>query len=98
MDCPFLIAHSLLYHLPFIYHKRDDLTFLILTLPFTSSNIPAVPGYGVYIAQFIRYSRACGQYSDFLGRVQLITQRLLKQGYAAPGLLFRGCPRPPAIE
>ena len=27
------------------------------------------------------YSRACSQYSDFLGRTQLLTQKLLKHGY-----------------
>ena len=33
-----------------------------------------------------RYSRACDQYSDFLERAQLLTQKLLKQGYVAPRL------------
>ena len=31
-------------------------------------------------------SRVCAQYSDFLDRVQLRTQKLLKQGYVAPRL------------
>jgi len=34
--------------------------------PFISSNIPAVPAYGVYakhVSELIRYSRACGSYS-----------------------------------
>ena len=35
--------------------------------------------------QLIRYSsRACAKYSDFLHRAQLLTQKLLKQGYVAP--------------
>ena len=55
-------------------------------LPFISSNIPASPAYGVYISQLIRYSRACAQYSDFLGRFKLPAQKLLKQGYVAPRL------------
>ena len=42
--------------------------------------------YGVYISQLIRYLRACAKYSDFLDRPQLLTQKLLKQGYVAPRL------------
>jgi hypothetical protein len=48
-----------------------------------SSNLPASPAYGVYISQLIRYSRACAQYSDFIDRVQLLTEKLLKQGCIA---------------
>jgi len=44
------------------------------------------PEYWVYISQPIRYSKTCAQYSDFLGRAQLLTQKLLKQGYVAPKL------------
>jgi len=39
------------------YDKRDDFNFPIINLPFIISNIPAVPAYGVYISQLIRYSR-----------------------------------------
>jgi len=51
-----------------LYDKRDDFNFPIVNLPFICSNIPAVPAYGVYISQLIRYSRACGSYQDFLDR------------------------------
>jgi hypothetical protein len=65
--------------------RHDDFTFPIVKLPFISSSIPASPAYGVYISQLIRYSsRACVKYSDFLHRAQLLTQKLLKQGYVAP--------------
>jgi hypothetical protein len=57
-----------------LYDKRDDFTFPIANFPFISWNIPASPAYGVYISQ----------YSDFLDRAQLLTQKLLKQGYFAP--------------
>jgi hypothetical protein len=69
-----------------IYDKRDDFTFPIVNIPVISSNIPESSAYGVYISQCIRYSRACVQYRDFLDRAQLLTQNLLKQGYAAPRL------------
>ena len=69
-----------------LYDKRDDFTFPIVNFPFLCSNIPAAPAYGVYISQLIRYSRACDQYHDFLDRAQLLTNKLLKQGYVAPRL------------
>ena len=77
-----LISIALLYvHL---YNKRDDFTFPIVNLPFVS--IPASLAYGVYTSQLIHYSRAYAQYSNKLDIVQLLTQRLLKQGYVAPRL------------
>ena len=51
------------------------------------NSIPASAAYGVYISQLIRYSRVCTKYSDFLDRTQLLTQKLLKQGYVAPRLM-----------
>ena len=71
---------------PKLYHNRDGFTFPIVSFPFISRNIPPVPAYGVYISQLICYSRACAQYSDFLDRAQLLTQKLLKQCYFAPKL------------
>ena len=32
-------------------------TFPIVNLPFTGSNIPAVPAHGVYLLQLVRYSK-----------------------------------------
>jgi predicted O-linked N-acetylglucosamine transferase (SPINDLY family) len=69
-----------------LYDKRDDFTFPIVDFLFISNNITASPAYVVYILHFIRYSRACAQYSDFLDRAQLLTQKLLEQGYVAPRL------------
>jgi hypothetical protein len=63
--------------------KCDYFTFPIVNFPFISNNIPASPAYGVYISQLIRYFRACGKYNEFLDRAQLVTQKLLKQVYAA---------------
>ena len=64
-----------------LYDKRDDFNFPIVNFPFICSNIPAVPAYGVYISQLIRYSRACGSYQDFLDRGWLLTRKLLNQGF-----------------
>ena len=64
-----------------IYDKRDDFNFPILNFPFTCSNIPVAPAYGIYISQMIRYSRACGSYQNFLDRGLLLTRKLLNQGF-----------------
>ena len=69
-----------------LYDKRDYLTFPIVKLRYVSSNIPASPAYGVFISQLTHYSRACTQYNVFLDRDQLLTQKLLNQGYVAPRL------------
>lgn len=50
-----------------------------------SYKIPATPLYCVYV-QFRPYFKACNQYGDFLDISQLLTQNILKQDYANPGL------------
>jgi len=34
-----------------VYDKREDFDFRIVNFPFTDSNIPATPAYGVYVSQ-----------------------------------------------
>jgi hypothetical protein len=63
------------------YNKRDDFNLPIVNFPFICSNIPAAIGYGVYISQMIRYSRACGSYQDVLDIGLLQTRKLLNQGF-----------------
>jgi hypothetical protein len=69
-----------------LYDKQDVFNFPIVNFPFLGTNIPASPAYGIYMSQLMCYCRACAQYSDFLDRVQLLTQKLLKQDYVAPRL------------
>ena len=64
-----------------LYDKRDDFNLSIVNFPLICSNIPAVPAYGVYISQLMRYSRACGSHQDFLDRRLLLTRNLLNQGF-----------------
>ena len=64
-----------------LYDKRDDFNFKIINFPNICSNIPASPGYGVYISQFIRYARTISNYSDFLKHHLYLRNRLLDQGY-----------------
>ena len=70
-----------------IYDERDDFNFLITNFPFLCGNIPSSPAYGV--SQLICYSRACSNYKDFLHICQLLTTRLVSQGYQKPRL--RAC-------
>ena len=69
-----------------IYDKRDDFNFDITNFSFLISNIPSSPAYGVFISQFIRYSRACFSYECFILRARRLSSKLLKQGYLAEGL------------
>ena len=51
----------------------------VVKFPFICRNILAVPAYGVYVSQLIRYPRTCGPYHDFLDRGLLPTGKLLNQ-------------------
>ena len=42
-----------------LYDKRDDFNFANVNIPYTCSNIPLSPAYGVYISQLIPYARTC---------------------------------------
>ena len=64
-----------------VYDKRDYFNFPIVNFPFICSNIPATHAYGINYSQFIRYSRACGSYHDFLYWGLMLTKKLLKQGF-----------------
>ena len=48
-----------------LYDKRDDFDFAIVNFPFSWSNVPLSPAYGVYVSQLIRYARTCHAYDDF---------------------------------
>jgi hypothetical protein len=67
----------------YIYEMNSETGVMLAQL----NNIPASAAYGVYISHLIRYSRVCTKYSDFLDRAQLLTQKLLKQGYVAPAVI-----------
>ena len=64
-----------------IYDKRDDFDFEIVNIPFLDGDVPRSTSYGVYISQLIRFARASSYVADFNTRNNLLTQKLLKQGY-----------------
>ena len=50
-----------------------------LSLP--HQDVPRSTSYGVYISQLIRFARASSYVADYNTRNNLLTQKLLKQGY-----------------
>ena len=66
-----------------IYDKRDDFDFDIVNFPFLDGDIPRATFYiyGVYISQLIRFARVSSHVADVNTRNQILTAKLLKQGY-----------------
>ena len=64
-----------------LYDEWDDFNSSIVNFPYLCSNIPASPAYAVYISQLIRYARACSTYDKFLVRGNLLTNKLMSQGF-----------------
>ena len=67
--------------------KRDAFDFQIVNFPFLDGDDPRSTSYGVYISQLIRFARASSHVADFNTRNNLLTQKLLKQGYQYHKLL-----------
>ena len=70
-----------------IYDKRDDFPFKIVNFPDLSGNIPENGSYGVFIAQALRYARACTQYQDFIQRSNRLIQQLVQQHFCQKNLI-----------
>ena len=64
-----------------IYDKCDELDFEIVNVPFLDGNVPRSTSYGVYISQLIRFTLASTHVADFKTRNNLLTKKILKQGY-----------------
>ena len=64
-----------------IYDKRDDFDFEIVNIPVSDGDVPRSTSYEVYISQLIRFARASSSVTDLNTHNQLLTQKLLKQGY-----------------
>ena len=64
-----------------IYDKRDDFDFEIFNFPFLDGDVARSTSNGVYISQHIRFARASSSITDFNTLNELLTQKLLKQGY-----------------
>ena len=64
-----------------IYDKRDDFNFDIVNFPFLDGDVPRSKSYGVYISQLTRFARVSSHVDDFNTRNQILTAKLLRQGY-----------------
>ena len=64
-----------------IYDKREDFDFDIVNFPFLDGDVPRSTFYGVYISQLIRFARVSSHVDDFNTRNQVLTAKLLRQGY-----------------
>jgi hypothetical protein len=62
-----------------LYDKRDAFKFAIVNFPF--SKIPMSYACGVHTPQLIRYAKACSAYEKFSKLGQLLTMKLMLQGY-----------------
>ena len=60
-----------------LYDKRDDFPFKIVNFPDLSGNIPQDGSYGVFIAQTLRYAKACAKYTDFITRTLMFETQLI---------------------
>ena len=77
-EAPFLDLHlSFLdgFILCKIYDKRDD--FEIVNFPYLDGDVPRRASYGVYF----RFARVSSHVTDFKTRINLLTAKLLNQGY-----------------
>ena len=64
-----------------INDKRDDFNFEIVNFSFLDGDVPQSLSNGVYISQHARFAKVCSNLDDFNNRNQLLTAKLLNQGY-----------------
>ena len=64
-----------------IYDKRDDFDFDIVNFPFLDGDVPRSASCDVYISQLIRFARVCSHVDDFNTHNNVLTAKLLRQGY-----------------
>ena len=52
-----------------------------MNFPFLDGDVPRSTSYGVYISQLIRFARGSSHVDDFNTRNNVLTAKLLRQGY-----------------
>ena len=65
----------------YLYDKRNDFDFSVISYPFLSGNIPKIPSYGVYLSQLVRICGICSDYNRFRSEVINLHEKLVKQGF-----------------
>ena len=64
-----------------IYAKRDVFDFEIFNFPYLDEDVPRRASYGVCISQLFRFARVSSHDTDFNTRNEVLTAKLLNQGY-----------------
>ena len=57
-----------------------------MNFPNLSGNIPQDGSYGVFIAQTLRYAKACSKYADFIERALILKKQLVRQNFKSHAL------------
>ena len=55
-----------------LYDQRDDFPFKSVDVFNLSRSIPQGGSYGVFVAQPLRYAKACSKYTDFIERALML--------------------------
>ena len=61
--------------------KRDHFDVDTVNFPVQDGNVPRSTSYGVYISQHIRFARVSSHVDDINTRNEVLTAKLLRQGY-----------------
>ena len=64
-----------------VFDKRDNFNFKIISFPNASSNIHLMNAANVYISQLIRISRICTLVTDFHKKHNILTKKLINNGF-----------------
>ena len=72
-----------------VYNKTDDFNFDVLRYVHNDSNVASSLGYNVFIAQIIRFSRICTDFSDFKNKSQDLFSIFLTHGFAKSQLICK---------
>ena len=64
-----------------IHANVHDFPFKIVHFPDLSGNIPRDGSYGVFIAQTLRYAKACAKYTHFMDRTLTLKRQLVQQQF-----------------
>ena len=63
-----------------LFDKRDAFPFSIVSMPYTSGNIPVNIFYSALVGEFLRIARSTLLYEDFLPKASELIRRLNNQG------------------
>src|SRR6185437_6433178 len=64
-----------------LYDKKDNFSFEIVNYPNLSGNLPKNHSYGIVVGQLLRYTLNCKYWDDFISRVEILFNKLIKNHY-----------------